>query len=83
MNNAAIKTELHDRIEHADDKQIREIYGLMLNYFNGQDDGDKWESLSEIEQQIILKSLEEADAGLITPFDEATRQIKAKYGLND
>ncbi|HEY9534917.1 MAG TPA: hypothetical protein VIQ77_10285 [Mucilaginibacter sp.] len=81
MNEAAIKTELHDRIEHADERQIKEIYGLVLNYFNGQDDHEEWDSLSEAEQQIILKSLDEADAGLVTPFDEATRQIKAKYGL--
>lgn len=81
MTNAAIKTELIDRIEHADDKQIREIYGLMLNYFNGQDDSEEWGNLSEIHQQILLKSLDEADAGLGVPFDEATAQIKAKYGL--
>ena len=81
MTGAAIKMELHDRIEHADEKQIKELYGLMLNYFNSQDD-EEWGLLSETQQQIILKGLDEADAGLVTPVEEVTRQLKEKYGLN-
>jgi hypothetical protein len=40
------------------------------------------DSLPEYQQKQILKGLEETDAGLGTPFDEVTRNLREKYGLN-
>jgi hypothetical protein len=84
MEETAIKDELIEIIEHADLNQLKEIQGLLTNYINGQwVDEDEWDSsLTEYQKSEILKGLEEADAGLGTPFDEATRQIRKKYGLN-
>ncbi|HEY4323273.1 MAG TPA: hypothetical protein VGN20_04785 [Mucilaginibacter sp.] len=83
MNEAAIKTELHDKIDHADPNQLKEIYGLLINYFNGQEKTEEgWDSLPEYQKEQILKGLEEADAGLGTPYDEVTRKLREKHGLN-
>ncbi|WP_214072712.1 hypothetical protein [Mucilaginibacter sp. dw_454] len=82
MTGAAIKMELHDRIEHADEKQIKELYGLMLNYFNGQDDDEGWGTLSLYHQERLKQSIKEADAGLGTSANEIIKQSREKYGLN-
>lgn len=82
MNEEAIKIDLHDKIEHADANQLKELYGLITNYFNGNDTVGEWDSLPEIQQKLILKGLEQADAGLGKPVKEVTERLRNKYGLN-
>ena len=82
MEVAALKNDLIDRIEHADPNQLKQLYGLMINYFNSLDVIGGEEKLSDYQKKQIEKGLEQADAGLITPFDEVTQKLREKYGLN-
>src|SRR5262245_48274551 len=82
MNVAEIKTDLHEKIEHADSKQVKEIYGLVLNYLNGQESEDVWDTLSEYQKDRITKSLKQAEEGLGTSVEEAVKNIRDKYRLN-
>jgi len=83
MEAAALKIELHDKIEHADLKQLKEIYGLIVNYLNSNYDvTEGWESLSEYQKQQILKGLEEADADLGVPATEVIQRAREKHRLN-
>lgn len=81
MNETALKEDLIDKIEHADSKQLREIYGLLTNYFNGQET-EEWDLLPEYQKKRILEGLAEAEAGLGTPAEEVIKNIRSKYGLN-
>jgi hypothetical protein len=52
MEEATLKIELIDKIARTDFKQLQEIYGLLINYFNGKYDvTGGWESLPEHHQQ--------------------------------
>jgi hypothetical protein len=82
MEEAALKIDLHYKIEHADFKQLKDLYGLITNYFNGQDTIGEWDSLSEYRKERILKSIEQADAGLYVPAKEVNERIRKKYGLD-
>ena len=82
MSTAELKNELHEKIDHADDTQVQQLYGLMLNYFNGLDDVEEWDSLSKFQQDQINIGLEQAEAGLGSPATEVIRSIREKYGLN-
>jgi hypothetical protein len=82
MEQEALKIDLHDKIEHADLKQLREIYGLIFNYFNCQDSTEEWDLLPEYQKKQIMISLEQADAGLGTPAKEIIQRSREKYGLN-
>lgn len=82
MNEAILKVDLHNKIEHADSTQLKEIYGLITNYFAGQDIDDNWDSLPEYRKEHILESLVQADAGLGTPARDVIRKAREKYGLN-
>ena len=83
MELAELKVDLHEKIEHADGAQLQEIYGLLTNYFNGNESMEEWDSLSEAEKNRTLQSLEQADAGLGESLQDANKRLKAKYGLND
>ena len=83
MDEAILKIDLHNKIEHADDVQLKELYGLITNYFNGNDAGEEWDTLPDIQKKMISKGLEQADAGLGTPLKDVNKRMRQKYGLND
>jgi len=73
---------LHDKIDHADHRQLEDIYGLIINYFNGQEDESEWDLLSEPMQREITESLEQAKAGIGRDAQTVISEIRKKYGLN-
>jgi hypothetical protein len=78
----ALKIDLLDKIEHADTGQLKELYGLVINYFNSTQSDEEGDSLSDSQKKILYKSLEQADAGLGTPLRKVNERLRAKYGLN-
>jgi hypothetical protein len=82
MEETAIRTELHDKIDHADSKQLQQLYGLVLNYLNGKESSDDWDLLPELHKNLILKGLAQANAGLGTELGEANAAIRSKFGID-
>jgi hypothetical protein len=82
MNAAELKLDLHDKIDHADSKQLREIYGLLINYFNGQTSVEEWDTLTDSQKDAINEGLAQAEAEQDEPVSELTRRLRSKYGLN-
>ena len=78
MSTAELKNELHEKIDHADDTQVKQLYGLMLNYFNGLDDMEEWDSLSKYQQEQINIGLAQAEAGLGSPAEEGMKSVREK-----
>ena len=83
MNETTLKTDLHDKIAHADIDQLKGIYGLITNYLNGYEEPEEWDSMPELHKNLINKGLEQADAGLGTPLKTVNQKMRQKYGLND
>ena len=82
MKAVEIKLDLHDKIEHADFEQLKELYGLITNYFNSSQSDEEWGSLSDPQKKKITQGLEQADAGLGTSAKEVIKGAREKYGLN-
>jgi hypothetical protein len=82
MKVAELKIDLLDKIEHADPSQLKELYGLITNYFNSNDDAEEWEAMPEFHKKLIDKGLEQANAGLGSPLKEVNKKLRDKYGLN-
>ncbi len=83
MKTAEIKLDLHNKIDSAAGSQLKEIYGLVMNYLNGNSTTEEWESLSEPQKKKIMQGLEEANSGLGTPAKDVIKKAREKYGLND
>ncbi len=83
MKEATLKIDLHDKIEHANPNQLKELYGLITNYFNSKTDiTEGWDSLSEFQKERLTKSMEQANAGLGTPVKDVIKRTREEYGLN-
>jgi hypothetical protein len=83
MGTAELKNELHKKIDHSNPKQLEQLYGLVLNYFGSQIViGDNSEELSDVQKQMIAKGLEQADAGSGSSFEDVTKRIREKHGLD-
>jgi len=82
MKAVEIKLDLHDKIEHADFAQLKELYGLITNYFNGSQSDEEWGSLTDSQKKKILQGLEQADTGLGTHAKEVIKGAREKFGLN-
>ena len=82
MKTAEIKLDLHNKIGSAGSKQLKEIYGLVLNYLNGNSTIEEWDTLTEPQKKKIMAGLEEANAGLGTPAKDVIKKAREKYGLN-
>lgn len=82
MNVTEIRTDLHEKIERADTNQLKEIYGLLINYFNGQYSIEEWDTLTANQKEAINEGLAQAEAGEDEPVSELTNRLRSKYGLN-
>lgn len=82
MEDAVIKTELYERIDQADSDQLKEIYGLLTNYFNGQQTLSEWDALPPFQKERLEQSIKQADEGLVRPARDIIRETREKYGLN-
>ena len=82
MSEAELKSVLFDKIEHASTEQLKDIYGLVTDYFNNKYDAGEWDTLPENLQKKIMQGLQEADNGEGIPAKEAIKRIREKHGLN-
>lgn len=83
MEIEVLKSELHEKIEKSNQRQLEQLYGLMLDYFGSQIEiGGEEDELSDIQMQMINKGLAQADEGLGSPFEDVFKRVSAKHGLN-
>lgn len=82
MEVSEIRNDLIERIEHADPEQLKELYGLVINYFGSHITSGINEPLTEYQRMKIQKGLEQAEAGLVVPFDEVVKKVRDKHRLN-
>ena len=84
MEEAAIKDELIEIIEHADSDQLKDIYNLLTNYINSQETEEiGWDSLPDDQKEKIQRSIDQGHAGSVTPVKEVIKMVKERYRLND
>jgi hypothetical protein len=74
MEENILRSEINYLISGADLNELKDIYNLLTNYFNGQwSDEDGWDSLPDHQKEKILESIEEGNAGLVTPAKEVIK----------
>ena len=44
MKTVEIKSNLYQKIEELNSRQLNEVYGLFQNYLNANDDSEEWNS---------------------------------------
>lgn len=79
MTASDIKLKIFRQIDALDKNRLEELYGVLLNYFNGQKNLDEWEKLTEEQRKGLLDAIEEIDSGKGIPHSEVMEKIHTKY----
>jgi len=79
MSTAELKLKLFRQIDSLDSHKIKELYGVVMNYFNSQNNEEEWESLSDKEQKGIEEAIRELDSELGINHAEVISKYRKKY----
>jgi len=82
MKALEIRSDLHQKIEALNSKELNEVYGLFQNYLNSHDDASSWSNLSVAQKDRIMTGLQQANAHKTKPLNEVTSRLRAKYSSN-
>ena len=54
MTVSDLKLKLFRQIDSLEKGKLEEIYGVLLNYINGQKDVSEWDKLSDNQKQVVI-----------------------------
>ena len=63
MTVSDLKLKLFRQIDTLDKSKLEEIYGVLINYLNGQNDISEWGKLSDNQKSGIFDAIDELEAG--------------------
>ena len=79
MTVSDLKLKLFRQIDNLDKGKLEEIYGVLINYLNGQNDISEWGKLSENQKRGILDAIDEIEAGKGNPNKTVLDKFRKKY----
>lgn len=82
MKTTEIRTDLLKKIDELNASQLKDVYGLVQNYFSSTVDTEEWDLLSPVQRAKINKGVAQANANLGSPLADVMLRIRSKHGLN-
>ena len=79
MTVSDLKLKLFRQIDTLDKSKLEEIYGILINYLNGQNDISEWGKLSDNQKSGILDAIGELEAGNGIPNNIVLDKFRKKY----
>ncbi len=79
MTDSDLKLKLFREIDALDKDQLEEVYGVLINYINGQKDISDWDKLSDVERQAILDADDEIEKGEGIANEVVFERVRKKY----
>lgn len=79
MDTKEMKRQICEQVEQFNDNQVKEVYGLLLNYLNSKNDTRDWNQLTKGQQQGILKGIDELQKGEGIPHKNVMEGARNKY----
>jgi len=79
MTVAELKLKIFRQVDSLEKNRLEELYGVMLNYINGQKDLDDWTKLTTEQQQSIIDAIEEIDSVNGIPHETVMTNIRRKF----
>jgi len=63
MSAAELKIELFRKLDKLKENELKEAYGLLLNYINGDNEISDWKDLTKQQQEAIKLGIEQLNNG--------------------
>jgi hypothetical protein len=79
MTVSDLKLRLFRQIDTLEKSKLEEIYGVLINYINGQKDISEWEKLSDNQKHGILNAVKEIESGKGIPKKVILDKFRKKY----
>ena len=79
MTVSDLKLKLFRQFDSLEKNRLEELYGVVLNYINGQKDLSDWETLSEYQKQGIFDAIAELDNGKGIPHEIVMSSVRKKH----
>jgi hypothetical protein len=79
MTTSDLKLRLFRQIDALDKSKLEELYGVLINFLNGQKDLSDWEKLSESQKLGILNAIEEINSGKEISNKVVLEKFRKKY----
>lgn len=79
MTTADIKLKIFREIDSLESSKLRELYGIMHNYINGQKDINEWIDTTATEQEGIEAAMKEINAGKGIAHSDVIQKFRTKY----
>ncbi len=79
MTVAELKLKIFRQVDSLEDNRVEELYGLFLNFINGQKDLKDWEKLTKEQQKGIDDAIEEIESGKGIPHEVVMTTIRNRF----
>ena len=79
MTVSDLKLKLFRQIDTLEKSKLEEIYGVLLNYINGQKDVTEWNKLSDTQKKGIIDSIDQLESGKGIPNKVVIDKFRKKY----
>jgi hypothetical protein len=79
MTVSDLKLRLFRQIDALEKSKLEEIYGVLINYINGQKDISEWEKLSDNQKHGIFNAIDEIEDGKGIPNKVIFNKFRKKY----
>ncbi|MHC1777782.1 MAG: hypothetical protein AB9834_20450 [Lentimicrobium sp.] len=75
MTVSDLKLKLFRQIDSLEKNRLEELYGVLLNFFNGKKDVDDWNKLTEEQKQGLFEAIEEIESGQGIPNEAVISKV--------
>lgn len=79
MNESEMKIKIFRHVDSLENSKLAELYGLMLNFINGNDSIEEWNKLTFEEKQGIENAIFEIDSGKGIQHEKVMKKFRKKY----
>ena len=79
MSTAELKLKLFREIDTLEKSKLEQIYGLVLNFINKDNDTEEWNTLTKTQQKGLLDALEEMNSSEGIDHKKVIEKYKNKY----
>ena len=79
MTTSDIKLRLFRQIDSLEKSKLEELYGVVVNFINGQKELTDWDTLTESQKSGIFDALEEIENGKGIPHQDVMSKCRNKY----
>jgi len=79
MSTSELKLKLFREIDSLEKSKLEQIYGLVLNFINNDNDTEEWNTLTTTQQKGLLDAIEEMNSAEGIEHKKVMAKYKNKY----